>query len=71
MAEEVYDKDQAMLLLCFLPSYKTFRETLINGRHHLLFEDVKANLLRKDKLNNELGLNKKPDRKASILVARG
>ncbi|MFQ6629260.1 hypothetical protein Gotur_007395 [Gossypium turneri] len=56
---EISDEDQAILLLCFLPSsYKTFRETLIYGRDHLSFEDVKGNLLSKDKLDNELGPNK-------------
>ncbi|KAH1031874.1 hypothetical protein J1N35_044048, partial [Gossypium stocksii] len=34
-------------------------ETLIYGRDYLSFEDVKGNLLSKDKLNNESGLNKK------------
>ncbi|KAH1114197.1 hypothetical protein J1N35_007575 [Gossypium stocksii] len=69
---EISDRDQAMLLLCFLPSfYKTFRETLIYDKDNLSFEDVKQNLLSKHKLDNEFGLNKKPDGQVSALVVRG
>ncbi|MBA0756786.1 hypothetical protein Gogos_022163, partial [Gossypium gossypioides] len=51
---EISDGNQVMLLLCSLPSfYKTFMETLIYERDNLLFEDVKGNLLSKDKLDNE------------------
>ncbi|KAG8489926.1 hypothetical protein CXB51_015938 [Gossypium anomalum] len=64
------DEDQAMLLLCSLPpSYKSFRETLIYGRDKLSFENVKGHLLSKDKLDNELHLDSKTDRQASVLVA--
>ncbi|KAG8502380.1 hypothetical protein CXB51_000443 [Gossypium anomalum] len=64
------DEDQAMLLLCSLPpSYKSFRETLIYGRDKLSFEDVKGHLLSRDKLDNELHLDSKTDRQASVLVA--
>ncbi|KAH1080246.1 hypothetical protein J1N35_020007 [Gossypium stocksii] len=69
---EVYidDEDQAMLLLCSLPpSYKSFRETLIYGRDKLSFEDVKGHLLSRDKLDNELHLDSKANRQASVLVA--
>ncbi|MBA0678695.1 hypothetical protein Goari_020020, partial [Gossypium aridum] len=67
---QIDDEDQAMLLLCsLLPSYKSFRETLIYGRDNLSFEDVKSNLLSKDKLDNDFGLNNKSDRQASVLVA--
>ncbi|KAG8483218.1 hypothetical protein CXB51_022126 [Gossypium anomalum] len=65
------DEDQAMLLLCSLPpSYKSFRETLIYGRDKLSFEDVKAYLLSRDKLDNELHLDSKTDRQASVLLLR-
>ncbi|KAH1131096.1 hypothetical protein J1N35_002474 [Gossypium stocksii] len=47
------------------------RETLIYERDHLSFEDMKRNLLSKDKLDNELGPNKKSDGQTSVLVARG
>ncbi|KAH1122081.1 hypothetical protein J1N35_005241 [Gossypium stocksii] len=45
------------------------RETLIYGRDKLSFEDVKGHLLSKDKFDNELHLDNKVDRQASILVA--
>ncbi|KAG8479124.1 hypothetical protein CXB51_029837 [Gossypium anomalum] len=64
------DEDQAMLLLCSLPpSYKSFRETLIYSRDKLSFEDVKGYLLSRDKLDNNLHLDSKTDRQASILIA--
>ncbi|MBA0880235.1 hypothetical protein Goshw_022215 [Gossypium schwendimanii] len=67
---QIDDEDQAMLLLCYLPtSYKSFRETLIYGRDILSFEDVKGHLLSRDKLDNEFGSDNKVDRQASILVA--
>lgn len=56
--------------MLFTPSYKTFRETQIYGRDKLSYEDMKGNLLRKDKLNNELGSNNKLDGQTLILVAR-
>ncbi|MFQ6656019.1 hypothetical protein Gotur_026302, partial [Gossypium turneri] len=66
----IHDEDQAMLLLCSLPpSYKSFRETLIYGKDKLSFKDVKGHLLSKDKLNNELHLDSKIDRQASVLIA--
>ncbi|KAK5824515.1 hypothetical protein PVK06_019290 [Gossypium arboreum] len=64
------DEDQAMLLLCSLPpSYKSFKETLIYGRDKLSFEYVKGHLLSRDKLDNELHLDSKTNRQASVLVA--
>ena len=64
------DEDQAMLLLCSLPSsYKSFRETLIYGRDKLSFENVEGHLLSRDKLDNELHLDSKMERQASILGA--
>ncbi|MBA0679665.1 hypothetical protein Goari_011422 [Gossypium aridum] len=48
---QIYNEDQGMLLLCYLPlSYKSFRETLIYGKDKLSFDDVKGHLLSKDKL---------------------
>ncbi|KAH1056164.1 hypothetical protein J1N35_034229 [Gossypium stocksii] len=67
---QIDDEDQAMMLLCSLPSsYKSFSETLIYGRKKLSFEDGKGRLLNKDKLVNEFGSDSKVDRQASILIA--
>ncbi|MFQ6650255.1 hypothetical protein Gotur_023570, partial [Gossypium turneri] len=67
---KVDDEDQAILLLCFLPSsYKSFKETLIYGRDKLSFEDMKSHLLSKEKLDNEFGSDSKANRQASVLVA--
>ncbi|MFQ6666878.1 hypothetical protein Gotur_033080, partial [Gossypium turneri] len=64
------DEDQAMLLLCSLPpSYKSFREALIYARDKLSFKNVKGHLLSRDKLDNELHLDSKADRQASVLMA--
>ncbi|MFQ6642302.1 hypothetical protein Gotur_018422, partial [Gossypium turneri] len=64
------NEDQAMLLLFSLPpSYKFFKETLIYGRDKLSFENVKGHLLSREKLDNELHLDSKVDRQASVLVA--
>ncbi|MBA0881427.1 hypothetical protein Goshw_014369 [Gossypium schwendimanii] len=68
---QIDDEDQAMLLLCSLPSsYKSIhiRETLIYGKDKISFEDVNGHLLSRDKLNNEFGLDSKADRQASGLV---
>ncbi|MFQ6667994.1 hypothetical protein Gotur_033829 [Gossypium turneri] len=64
---KIDDEDQAMLLLCSLPSsYKFFREALIYGRDKLSFEDVKGHFLSKGKLENEFGSDRKADRQASV-----
>ncbi|MFQ6639670.1 hypothetical protein Gotur_014767 [Gossypium turneri] len=58
-----------MLLLCSLPSsYKSFRETLIYDRDKLSFEDVNGYLLRKNKLDNEFGLNRKADKREKCMI---
>ncbi|MFQ6662381.1 hypothetical protein Gotur_030231 [Gossypium turneri] len=60
---QIDDKDQAILLLCFLPHlYKSFKETLIYGRDKLSFKVIKGLLLSRDKLENEFGLDSKVDR---------
>lgn len=39
---KIEDNDQVLFLLCsFLSSYKNFKDTLINGRGELFFEEVK------------------------------
>lgn len=65
------DKDQVTLLLYSLPpSYKSFKENMIYSKDKLSFEDMKENLLSKNKLNNEFGLDSKLDKQTSILVVR-
>ncbi|MBA0669437.1 hypothetical protein Goklo_024792, partial [Gossypium klotzschianum] len=67
---KIGDEDQAMLLLCFLPSsYKYFRETLIYGRDRLSFEDVKGHLLSKDNLDNNFGSDNKADSEGDVAYA--
>ncbi|KAH1039183.1 hypothetical protein J1N35_040926 [Gossypium stocksii] len=67
---KVDHEDQAMLLLCFLPSlYKSFKEILIYSRDKLSFKEVKGHFLSKDKLNNEFGSDSKAERQVFILVA--
>ncbi|MFQ6667993.1 hypothetical protein Gotur_033829 [Gossypium turneri] len=72
---KIDDEDQAMLLLCSLPSsYKFFREALIYGRDKLSFEDVKGHFLSKGKLENEFGSDRKADRRdkgMTISLKRG
>ncbi|KAH1082419.1 hypothetical protein J1N35_022180 [Gossypium stocksii] len=67
---QVDDEYHAILSLCFLlPSYKSFRETLIYGRDKLSFKNVNGHLLSRDKLENEFSSYSKANRKTSVLVA--
>ena len=52
---KIADEDQGRSLLYLLPPYKTFRETTVQGRDDLPFDNMKSNLLRKRKLDNKLG----------------
>lgn len=61
--------DQAIMLLCSLsPSYKTLWETMIYGRKSLTFNDVKDNLLGKEKLHNNFRSAKRSEAQAWSLV---
>jgi len=52
---KVEDKDQALLLLCSLPTqYKSLRDMMIYGREEISLEDVKGNLQAKLHLDNEM-----------------
>lgn len=68
----VEDQDQAILLLCsLLPSYKTFREMMIYKWKSLTFNDVKDNLLSKEKLDNDFGSIRTSKELALSLVGTG
>jgi len=52
---KVEDEDQALLLLCSLPTqYKSLRDMMIYGREKISLEDVKGNLQTKLHLDNEM-----------------
>jgi len=53
---KIKDEDQALLLLCSLPSlYKSFREAIIyGGKLTIKVNEVKEHLLNKDKIDTQL-----------------
>jgi len=52
---KVEDEDQALLLLCYLPTqYKSLRDMMIYGREKFSLEDVKGNLQAKLHLDNKM-----------------
>ena len=53
---KIENEDQALLLLCSLPSsYKSFREAIIYGdKSTIKVNEVKENLLNKDKIDTQL-----------------
>ncbi|KAG8478618.1 hypothetical protein CXB51_028426 [Gossypium anomalum] len=69
MNESELLRDHISQLIALLNDLKNIEETLIYGRDKLSFEDVKGHLLSREKLDNELHLDSKTDRQASILVA--
>ena len=53
---KIEDEDQAFLLPCYLPfSYRSFRKAIIyEGKSTIKVNEVKENLLNKDKIDNQL-----------------
>ena len=52
---KIEDEDQALLLLCSLPSsYKRFREAIYGGKSIIKVNEVKKYLLNKDKIDKQL-----------------
>ena len=48
-------EDQALLLLCSLPSsYKSFKKAIYRGKSTIKVNEVKEHLLNKDKIDNQL-----------------
>ena len=65
---KIKDEDKAILLVVSLPSsYKHFKEILLYSNNTLSFEDVKSNLLSKEKFDLEVC----SDDKAKGLSVRG
>lgn len=66
------DQDHAMMLLCLLaPSYKNFRGTLIYERTFLTFNDVKDNLLSKEKQHRDFKSTRRSNEQDLNLLLRG
>jgi hypothetical protein len=68
---KVDDEDQALLLLCTLPtSYKGFRDMMIYGREKITLEDVKSNLQAKTHIDGEI-THEKGHTGSGLFVDRG
>ena len=69
---KVEDEDQALLLLCSLPtSYKLLRDMMIYGREKISLEDVKDNLQAKLHLDNEMTSVDKGSQGVGLVAERG
>ncbi|GAB2299826.1 hypothetical protein Dimus_038584 [Dionaea muscipula] len=67
----IEDEDKALLLLCYLPpSFKNFRETVTYDNESISLKEVKADLLSRDVLDNELTVSTSGSQ-ADGLVVRG
>ncbi|KAL5764642.1 hypothetical protein ACOSQ2_017236 [Xanthoceras sorbifolium] len=52
---KIDDEDQALLLLCSLPSsYRHLRETILYGKDTISLKDVKTALETKEKIDHEI-----------------
>jgi len=69
---KVEDEDQALLLLCSLPtSYKSLRDMMVYGREKISLEDVKGNLQAKLHLDNEMTSVDKGSQGVGLVAERG
>jgi len=69
---KVEDEDQALLLLCSLPTqYKSLRNMMIYGREKISIEDVKGNLQAKLHLDNEMTSVDKGSQGVGLVAERG
>ncbi|KAL5795047.1 hypothetical protein ACOSP7_003641 [Xanthoceras sorbifolium] len=68
---DVEDEDQALLLLCSLPSsYRHFRETMLYGKDTISLKDVKTVLETKEKIDHDI-TGQSSNSQAQGLYARG
>ncbi|KAL5761842.1 hypothetical protein ACOSP7_018106 [Xanthoceras sorbifolium] len=68
---KIDDEDQALLLLCLLPSsYRHFRETMLYGKYTISLNDVKTALETKEKIDNDI-TGQYSNSQAQGLYARG
>jgi len=69
---KVEDEDQALLLLCSLPTqYKSLRDMMIYDREKISLEDVKGNLQAKLHLDNEITSVDKGSQGVGLVAERG
>ncbi|KAL5765298.1 hypothetical protein ACOSQ2_017892 [Xanthoceras sorbifolium] len=67
----IEDEDQALLLLCSLPSsYRHFRETMLYGKDTISLKDVKTALETKEKIDHDI-TGQSSNSQAQGLYARG
>ncbi|KAL5768311.1 hypothetical protein ACOSQ2_015094 [Xanthoceras sorbifolium] len=67
----IEDEDQALLLLCSLPSsYRHFRETMLYGKDTISLKDVKTALETKEKIDHDI-TRQSSNSQAQGLYARG
>ncbi|KAL5799002.1 hypothetical protein ACOSQ2_003822 [Xanthoceras sorbifolium] len=67
----IEDEDQALLLLCSLPSsYRHFRETMLYGKDTISLKDVKTDLETKEKIDHDI-TGQSSNSQAQGLYARG
>jgi len=69
---KIEKEDQALLLLCFLPSsYKSFREAIIyGGKSTIKINKVKEHMLNKDKIDTQLAGESRHDNSMQVHYSR-